>query len=85
MKRIIRIIFGKPYDNKVYNFFYWFGVIFYLLVIPFNISLAFLVPDKFIKVVLLISIILYPILFRLTYNINAYLYNLTYGNNKKAN
>lgn len=84
MRRIIRIIFGKPYNNKIYNFIYWAGVIFYMLVIPLNITLTFLVHDNFFKIVLLISIILYPILFRLVYNINAYIYNLTYGNKKKA-
>lgn len=84
MRRIIKIIFGKPYDNKILKFYYWFGVIGYMLGIPIIIFVAFLVHEIFIKVALLISIIIWPILFRLTYNINAYLYNLTYGNKKKA-
>lgn len=76
MKKIIRKLFGIPYDNKLFKLLYWFGVVFYMIGAPLMIIINFFVVSKEILIMSLISIILYPILFRLVYNINVYLYKI---------
>lgn len=86
MRRIIVFLFGKPYDNKAWKFFYWFGVIPYFIIIPINMAVAFFVieTDTFLKVSSIIVIILYPFLFRLVYSMNAFFCKMLYSDMKKV-
>ncbi|WLR41835.1 hypothetical protein LC087_13420 [Bacillus carboniphilus] len=68
MKTIIYFIFGKP--NLEHMFFrgvYWFGVVFYFLAIPILIAQSFISGEWVIN---LISITLFPIIFRMVYSVN---------------
>lgn len=79
IKKVIKMIFGNAYDNKLFKIAYWFGVVFYIICVPLLLIISYLVESKEILIISLISLIIYPLMFRLSYNINAYLYKMTIG------
>lgn len=82
MKKIIDIVFGKPLKNKLFKIFYWFSVSLYITGCLLLIISMFIFGAVNKVIIALPGIVLYPILFRITYNINTYIYKSSFKNNE---
>ncbi|WP_368505838.1 hypothetical protein AB3N04_09745 [Alkalihalophilus sp. As8PL] len=68
---LISLLFGEPYrESKLFLFFYWFVVAFYFVGLIMTIFLLVVTGEWFF----IIPLLLFPLLFRLVYKINTFIY-----------
>ncbi|RFU68667.1 hypothetical protein [Bacillus sp. V59.32b] len=81
MKKFIEIIFGKPYtESKWMLFAYWFGIVFYFIAIIVFIIQSVIYGNW---AAILFPVIAFPILFRIVYNLNAFIVKRMKGINTR--
>lgn len=74
--RLIEKLFGNPYQNKIFKFFYWFGVVLFIVYIPSIIFICVSISSIILFIYSIMGIIFYPLIFRLVYGISVHLYRI---------